>query len=83
MEEEPNSRLAKDYWDFIKNSNPGRSFWCLVIYRNQREAIRKTSENIEEYYRKNSSLKGLSVKGVGKKTKIILERILADESFLS
>ena len=48
MEEEPNSRLAKDYWDFIKNSNPGRSFWCLVIYRNQREAIRKTSENIEE-----------------------------------
>ncbi len=72
-----NEKLAQDYWTYIKAEYPNTGFWSLISFRNQRERIRNTSENIAEYYMGHGNLRQLKADGIGISTKKTLEKILA------
>ena len=72
MVQHPNEQLAQDYFKVAAQVTVDNS-----AYRRARDAIRDSSVEIAEFYRKQGDLSELRVTGIGPHTRGILELILA------
>ena len=67
-----NKELAQEYYSVI--AAPSR--WRKDIYSPIRDSIIQSEIDLVEFYREHNSFKNLKVKGIGDKTKKVLELIL-------